>query len=295
LGRAYVGSAVTARCGDAPASLPWPSPKPLVAGPLPIFRRAPRLRRALTGGRGWGGTGCGCGRGRGSGWGWGWGWRCGLSLGQRLRLDAEDLHFLGGIGAQFEQARVFVQLGSVGDGWGAGGEADTVQFLEGEGVEGDGVAAEAEFVGGGGVVEEAALAAFVLADEGVDDSEGDVVGDIGAAEDFGDGTGEEGWAGFEAEEVVGGGAGDGVEDAAGAGVVVVEEWGDDDMAGDFAGDKAAEVGFAAGDFGGGGGGGGDGFAEFEVTEDQLAEDGIFVGVVGVEAGVGGAGDTDAEG
>ncbi len=40
LGWACVGSAVTARCGDAPASPPWPSPKSLVAGPLPIFRRA---------------------------------------------------------------------------------------------------------------------------------------------------------------------------------------------------------------------------------------------------------------
>ena len=40
LAGAGVGSAVTARWGDAPASPPWPRPKSLVAGPLPIFRQA---------------------------------------------------------------------------------------------------------------------------------------------------------------------------------------------------------------------------------------------------------------
>ena len=40
---AVVGSAVTARFGDAPASPPRPSPKSLVAEPLPIFRQALRL------------------------------------------------------------------------------------------------------------------------------------------------------------------------------------------------------------------------------------------------------------
>ncbi len=49
LGWACVGSAVTARCGDAPASPPWPSPKSLVAGPLPIFRRALRGVAAVGG------------------------------------------------------------------------------------------------------------------------------------------------------------------------------------------------------------------------------------------------------
>src|SRR4030095_8760258 len=40
LSRAGVGSAVTARCGDAPASPPWPRPKPHAAGPIAIFRQA---------------------------------------------------------------------------------------------------------------------------------------------------------------------------------------------------------------------------------------------------------------
>jgi hypothetical protein len=35
-----VGSAVTARCGDAPASPPWPQPKSLAAAPLVIFKQA---------------------------------------------------------------------------------------------------------------------------------------------------------------------------------------------------------------------------------------------------------------
>ena len=37
---AGVGSAVTARCGDAPASPPWPQPKSLAAGSHAIFRQA---------------------------------------------------------------------------------------------------------------------------------------------------------------------------------------------------------------------------------------------------------------
>jgi len=37
---ACVGSAVTARCGDAPASPPWPPPISLAAGPLWVFGRA---------------------------------------------------------------------------------------------------------------------------------------------------------------------------------------------------------------------------------------------------------------
>src|SRR5258708_22041687 len=37
---ARVGSAVTARCGDAPASPPWPPPKSLAAGPHGVFNQA---------------------------------------------------------------------------------------------------------------------------------------------------------------------------------------------------------------------------------------------------------------
>ena len=37
---ACVGSAVTARCGDAPASPPWPQPKSLAAGPHEILKQA---------------------------------------------------------------------------------------------------------------------------------------------------------------------------------------------------------------------------------------------------------------
>jgi hypothetical protein len=43
LGVLFVGSAVTARCGDAPASPPRSRPKSLAAGPHSLFRRA--LRR----------------------------------------------------------------------------------------------------------------------------------------------------------------------------------------------------------------------------------------------------------
>ena len=44
LSLAGVGSVVTARCGDAPPSPPWPKPKSLAAAPLVIFRQALRLR-----------------------------------------------------------------------------------------------------------------------------------------------------------------------------------------------------------------------------------------------------------
>jgi hypothetical protein len=40
LAAACVGSVVTARCGDAPASPPWPQPKSLAAGPLGVFKQA---------------------------------------------------------------------------------------------------------------------------------------------------------------------------------------------------------------------------------------------------------------
>jgi hypothetical protein len=44
-----------------------------------------------------------------------------------------------------------------------GGLALALEFLDGKHVKGDGVAAEAKLVQGGGVVEQPALAAFVLA------------------------------------------------------------------------------------------------------------------------------------
>ncbi len=42
LSAACVDSAVTARCGDAPASPPWPQPKSLAAGPQAILKQALR-------------------------------------------------------------------------------------------------------------------------------------------------------------------------------------------------------------------------------------------------------------
>ncbi len=44
LSAACVESAVTARCGDAPASPPWPRPKSLTAGPHAILKQALRYR-----------------------------------------------------------------------------------------------------------------------------------------------------------------------------------------------------------------------------------------------------------
>ena len=56
LALAGVGSVVTARCGDAPPSPPWPKPKYLAAAPLAILRQALKqsdsrnaTTRALTG------------------------------------------------------------------------------------------------------------------------------------------------------------------------------------------------------------------------------------------------------
>ena len=44
---ACVGSFLTARCGDARNSPPWPRPKSLAAGPLPILKQALMLLMAL--------------------------------------------------------------------------------------------------------------------------------------------------------------------------------------------------------------------------------------------------------
>ena len=49
---ARVGSAVTARCGDAPASPPWPSPKSLAAGPHGVFKQALSQEAASAGWQG---------------------------------------------------------------------------------------------------------------------------------------------------------------------------------------------------------------------------------------------------
>src|SRR5436190_16358332 len=38
----FVGSVLTARCGDARTSPPWPQPKSLAAAPFPIFNQAPK-------------------------------------------------------------------------------------------------------------------------------------------------------------------------------------------------------------------------------------------------------------
>lgn len=43
-----VGSTLTAHFGDAPASPPWPPPKSLAAGPLPVSGQALRLRGSAT-------------------------------------------------------------------------------------------------------------------------------------------------------------------------------------------------------------------------------------------------------
>ena len=43
----FVGSVLTARCGDARTSPPRPQPKPLAAAPFPIFSQALMRRRAV--------------------------------------------------------------------------------------------------------------------------------------------------------------------------------------------------------------------------------------------------------
>src|SRR5438445_13333563 len=44
---ACVGSLLTARCGDARNSPPWPRPKSLAAGPLPILKQALKAIHAV--------------------------------------------------------------------------------------------------------------------------------------------------------------------------------------------------------------------------------------------------------
>ena len=70
--------------------------------------------------------------------------------------------------AELEEGGVFEEVESVGAGVEAGGPSLTFQFLDREHVQGHRIEAETEFVENGGVMQEAALLAFVLANQGID-------------------------------------------------------------------------------------------------------------------------------
>ena len=79
-------------------------------------------------------------------------------LRHRVHLDSSQV-----VRAELEQGGVAIDLEARFHRGGVGGLALALEFLDGKHVEGDGVAAEAKLVQGGGVVEQPALAAFVLA------------------------------------------------------------------------------------------------------------------------------------
>jgi hypothetical protein len=86
-------------------------------------------------------------------------------------------------------------------------------------------------------VEERACFALVLADEGVDDAEHELIcEDFG--HDFGDGLGKASVIALEPEGIVDAAHGEAVEVACDAGDVVVEEGADADDFGQFLGDEA---------------------------------------------------------
>jgi hypothetical protein len=169
---------------------------------------------------------------------------------------------------------------------GVSGSALVGEFGDGEDVEGDWIAAEPEFVHGGGVVKESPFFALVLGDERVDDVEDEVIGDGFEGKDFGNRGGEAVRIGFEAERIVDATESETVQAADDASEVVVEEWRDVDDFGHVGRDEAAEEGTAAGVIGF--------FAEFVIAVDEFAEESGFVELLFVEAGFHGAGHSNAE-
>src|ERR1035437_5228951 len=102
--------------------------------------------------------------------------------------------------------------------------------------------AKAKLVQGRGVMEQPALAAFVLANQGVGDDQGDVVAEGRQAVDFWDGGGQGLRAGLEADDVIDAAHRQAVKVARHPDIVVVEERGHVDDLGQLAADEGGDKG-----------------------------------------------------
>jgi hypothetical protein len=207
---------------------------------------------------------------------------------RRLRRLAQsgdvDVFWVGD--AEFEEGGVGEEVG-VGFGFLDFGEsALALEFLHGENVEGDGVAAEAQFVEDGGVMQQAAFLAEVLADQGVGDVQDDMIAKGGKGVDFGNRGGEAVVVGFEADGVVHAAGGEAEKISEYAGFVVVHHRRDVDDFRHPGGDEFRDERFAADAFAF--------FSEFEIAPDEVAEERGVVKNFFVVAGFGAAADADAE-
>ena len=121
------------------------------------------------------------------------------------------------------------------------------------------------------------MLALVLADEGVGDVESALVGDLRLAEELGERGGEAFTVALEAEDVVGAAEAEAGEMAGDAGLVVVQQRGDADDLGEILRHQFREMRAPA-----------DGrvlAAEFQVAEQQVAEDGILIEHLFIESPV----------
>src|ERR1039457_3819740 len=136
-------------------------------------------------------------------------------------------------------------------------------------------------------MEQPALAAFVLANQGVGDVQGDAVAEGRQAVDFGDGRGQGLRAGLEADDVIDAADREAVKVARYPDVVVVEERGNVDDLRQLAADEGGDKGLPPNAV--------PLLAEFEVAPDEVAEDGAVGAVEGllVPTGLRGAGVANA--
>jgi len=201
-----------------------------------------------------------------------------------VQREVVDLDAFGIVDAEFEEGGVAVEFEVGFEAGSAGGLALALEFLDGEDIEGERVATETEFVERGGVVEETAFSAFVLAEEGIDHIQDHVLTQGREIVNIGNGNGEAPRVGFKPGEIIDAARGEAVEQAGDAGVVMIEERGDVDDTGDFPGEELGNerpstdlIAF---------------LAELEVAPDKIAEDGGLVKRRRVIAGLGAAEHTD---
>ena len=160
-------------------------------------------------------------------------------LAQLLHLD-----FRGVVHAELKQGGVGVKLQVEFEFRRVECPPFAVEFLDGQGVERHGIAAEPKLIQHGGVVQQAARAAFVLADEGVGDGERDAVADCRQGVNFRHGNGEPSGVALEPQGIVHAAQGQAVKVSANAGVFPIEQRRDADDFGDLPADDFGNKGFS---------------------------------------------------
>ena len=170
---------------------------------------------------------------------------------------------------------------------GAGELALAVQFENGSHVQRHRIAAQAQLVQRPGVVEQAALLPFILADEGVADVQDNAVEEGGLVENFRDGIGEPAGVAFKTGRVFNAAKRQAVEGAGDSHLVVVHQGRDVDDLRHLPAHEFGEEGFPP-----------DAvalFSELQVAPDQVADEGGFIEGGFVITRLGAAGDPHAVG